>query len=101
MLVSLSGHIPDGGDLLQSEDIVKLKRCIYAAQRSSLPPIITHNMAEDGLDPILGSLRRCNLFNNRHDRVKVIFHPEFVSSTSPLMPIDYDDFVRGCHLGLS
>jgi glycogen(starch) synthase len=40
------------------------------------------------------------LFNNRYDRVKVIFHPEFLSSTNPLINMDYEEFVRGCHLGV-
>lgn len=31
---------------------------------------------------------------------QVIFHPEFLSSTSPLLPMDYEDFVRGCNLGV-
>lgn len=31
---------------------------------------------------------------------QIIFHPEFLSSTSPLLPMDYDDFVRGCNLGV-
>ncbi|XP_041253113.1 glycogen [starch] synthase, muscle-like, partial [Onychostruthus taczanowskii] len=31
---------------------------------------------------------------------KIIFHPEFLSSTSPLLPVDYEEFVRGCHLGV-
>ncbi|ETE59625.1 hypothetical protein L345_14644, partial [Ophiophagus hannah] len=30
----------------------------------------------------------------------VILHPEFLSSTSPLLPMDYEEFVRGCHLGV-
>jgi glycogen(starch) synthase len=31
---------------------------------------------------------------------QVIYHPEFLSSTSPLIPLDYPDFVRACHLGI-
>ena len=31
---------------------------------------------------------------------KVIFHPEFLSSTNPLFGLDYEEFVRGCHLGI-
>uniref|UniRef100_A0A803VKF4 Glycogen [starch] synthase n=1 Tax=Ficedula albicollis TaxID=59894 RepID=A0A803VKF4_FICAL len=31
---------------------------------------------------------------------QVILHPEFLSSTSPLLPLDYEEFVRGCHLGV-
>merc|ERR1712136_159518 len=81
-------------------DTMRLKRCIYATQRSSLPPITTHNIVDDAGDPVLVNFRRCQLFNEKHDRVKVIFHPEFLSSTNPLFGLDYEDFVRGCHLGV-
>ncbi|MEE6477401.1 hypothetical protein FKM82_011499 [Ascaphus truei] len=37
-------------------------------------------------------------FYNKLDQV--IVHPEFLSSTSPLLPLDYEEFVRGCHLGV-
>jgi glycogen(starch) synthase len=80
--------------------MVKIKRCIFSLQRSTLPPITTHNVIEDWKDPVLSSLRRCKLFNSVHDRVKVIFHPEFMSGTNPLFGLDYEDFVRGCHLGV-
>jgi glycogen(starch) synthase len=96
----MRGKIPSGEDLLTKEDIVKLKRCIFSSQRSSLPPICTHNVVEDANDFVLNALRTCQLFNQRSDRVKVIFHPEFLNSTNPLFGMDYDDFVRGCHLGV-
>ena len=86
--------------MLAPDDVVQLKRCIYAAQRTSLPPICTHNVIDDHIDPVLSHLRRCQLFNNRYDRVKVVFHPEFLSSTNPLIGMDYEEFVRGCHLGV-
>lgn len=57
-------------------------------------------MVNDGEDEILNHLRQVKLFNNTSDRVKVIYHPEFLSSTSTLLPLDYPDFVRGCHLGV-
>ena len=31
---------------------------------------------------------------------QVVFHPEFLSSTNPLFRMDYEEFVRGCHLGV-
>lgn len=40
-------------------------------QRQSLPPVTTHNMIDDSSDPILNTIRRIGLFNNRTDRVKV------------------------------
>jgi len=98
--ICLSGRLPETSELLTREDSVRLKRCIYSMQRSCLPPITTHNVVNDREDPVLKSLRRCNLFNDKSDRVKVIFHPEFLSHTNPLLGMDYEEFVRGCHMGV-
>lgn len=57
-------------------------------------------MADDANDPILNQIRRVKLFNDAHDRVKVIFHPDFLSSNNPVLGLDYEEFVRGCHLGV-
>uniref|UniRef100_A0A4W6DDM3 Glycogen [starch] synthase n=1 Tax=Lates calcarifer TaxID=8187 RepID=A0A4W6DDM3_LATCA len=96
----LTGTIPDMNSILDRDDFTIMKRAIYATQRHSLPPVTTHNMLDDSTDPILSNVRRIGLFNSRNDRVKIIFHPEFLSSTSPLLPMDYEDFVRGCNLGV-
>ncbi|KZW03159.1 glycogen synthase [Exidia glandulosa HHB12029] len=95
-----STDIPDFKDLLTDEDRVLLKRRIFALKRNSLPPITTHNMADDSTDPILNQLRRVQLFNGPNDRVKVIFHPDFLNSNNPILGLDYEEFVRGCHLGV-
>lgn len=96
----LRGCVPEPGDLLTRDDLTKLKRCIFAAQSTPPPPITTHNVVNELQDPVLNCIRRCQLFNSRSDRVKVVFHPEFLSSTNPLFGLDYNDFVRGCHLGV-
>ena len=88
-----------GADLLDSDDLVKLKRSILACQRKELPPIVTHNMKDDTGDTILNHLRRVRLFNQSSDRVKVVYHPEFITATNPLFSMDYEEFVRGTHLG--
>lgn len=96
----LVGEIPNMNRMVDQEDISMMKRALYSAQRHTLPPVCTHNMLDDSTDPILNTIRRIGLFNHSNDRVKVIFHPEFLSSTSPLLPLDYEEFVRGCHLGV-
>ncbi|XP_061108154.1 glycogen [starch] synthase, liver isoform X2 [Conger conger] len=96
----LKGEIPDMNKILDKDDFTIMKRAIYSTQRHSLPPVTTHNMLDDTTDPILANVRRIGLFNARTDRVKIVFHPEFLSSTSPLLPMDYEEFVRGCHLGV-
>ena len=55
-------------------------------------------MSDDN-DTILSHLRRVQLFNQSADRVKVVYHPEFINATSPLFNMDYEEFVRGSHLG--
>lgn len=92
--------LPDDKDLLSSQDRIMLRRRLFAMKRHTLPPIITHNMANDAEDPILNQIRRVQLFNHPSDRVKIIFHPEFLNSANPVLPLDYDDFVRGTHLGV-
>ncbi|KDQ08558.1 glycosyltransferase family 3 protein [Botryobasidium botryosum FD-172 SS1] len=87
-------------DLLSEEDRVLLKRRTYALKRNALPPITTHNMADDTTDPILNQIRRVQLFNRGSDRVKVVFHPDFLNSNNPILGLDYEEFVRGCHLGV-
>ncbi|ORX56312.1 glycogen synthase [Hesseltinella vesiculosa] len=87
-------------DLLSEEDKVLLKRRMFALKRSTLPPIVTHNIVDNETDPVLTHLRRLQLFNRPEDRVKVIFHPEFLNANNPLLGMDYEEFVRGCHLGV-
>ncbi|CAL8324067.1 unnamed protein product [Lota lota] len=96
----LKGEIPEMNNILDRDDFSIMKRAIYATQRHTLPPVTTHNMLDDATDPILANVRRIGLFNSRSDRVKIVFHPEFLSSTSPLLPMDYEEFVRGCNLGV-
>lgn len=93
-------EVPSANDLLTSQDKILLKRRVFALKRDGLPPIVTHNMADDANDPILNQIRRVQLFNRSTDRVKIIFHPEFLNSNNPILPLDYDDFVRGCHMGI-
>ncbi|TFK23914.1 glycogen synthase [Coprinopsis marcescibilis] len=92
--------VPTPEELLSEEDKVLLKRRIFALKRNSLPPVVTHNMADDANDPILNQIRRVKLFNNTNDRVKIVFHPDFLNSNNPILGLDYEEFVRGCHLGV-
>ncbi|MCP4521531.1 MAG: glycosyltransferase [Cytophagales bacterium] len=78
----------------------RYRRTIQSWKSDALPPVVTHNLVDDDKDPILGFLRNSNMVNNRHDKVKIVYHPDFIASTNPLFHIDYTQFVRGCHLGI-
>ena len=99
-LHSESATLPTAEQLLSDEDKVLLKRRIFALKRNALPPVTTHNMADDPNDPVLNQIRRVQLFNHSHDRVKIVFHPDFLNSNNPILGMDYEEFVRGCHLGV-
>lgn len=93
-------ELPDLSKLLSPEDQILLKRRVYALRRNALPPVVTHNMTDDHNDPILNQIRRVQLFNRSADRVKIIYHPEFLNANNPILGMDYEEFVRGCHLGV-
>lgn len=93
-------EVPTIDELIKPADRVFLKRRIFALKRDGLPPIVTHNMVDDSTDPVLNHIRRVQLFNKPEDRVKIIFHPEFLNANNPILSLDYDEFVRGCHLGV-
>lgn len=95
-----TGRLPTYQELLPEDAVVRLKRAIHAWRTSRWPSIVTHDLADDANDPILKHLRYRHLLNGADDPVKVVFHPEFLTATSPLLNLDYEQFVRGCHLGV-
>jgi len=94
------GHLPDFNTLISESHLMRLKRIMQAWRTDRLPPIVTHDLYDQDHDEVLNQLRRSNLVNNPDDPVKIIYHPDFITMADPLFGIDYDQFVRGCHLGL-
>lgn len=95
-----SFNIPDLRGLISETMELKLRRNVQSWKNSNLPTVVTHNLVNDGADPVLNFLRGSNLLNGREDKVKVVYHPDFINSASPLFHMDYNQFVRGCHLGV-
>lgn len=94
------GRMPTFAELLSEDAQVRLKRATHAWRTHRQPLIVTHDLVDDAGDPVLQQLRFCRLFNAADDPVKVIFHPQFVTATSPVINLDYEQFVRGCHMGI-
>jgi glycogen(starch) synthase len=89
----------DYAELMPEDAQVRLKRAMHAWRKTYQPLIVTHDLADDANDPVLKHLRHRGLLNGPDDPVKVVFHPEFVTATSPTISLDYEQFVRGCHAG--
>ena len=95
-----TGKVPDLNTLIDDYWRLRLRRTIHAWTRDHPPPIVTHDLIDDRHDEVLNQLRACQLWNLESDPVKVVYHPDFITPTNPLFGMDYDQFVRGCHLGI-
>ena len=94
------GRFPTANELFGEDAKIRWKRAIAAWKNRRQPSIVTHDLWDDAGDPVLTHLRHRGLFNSADDPVKVVFHPEFMTATSPLLHLDYDQFVRGCHMAI-
>ncbi len=98
--MSAAGARPHLDDLVDEYWRLRHRRLQHAFSSPAAPLLCTHVLDDPGSDPILGHLRHLGLRNAPEDRVKVVYHPEFISSVNPLWGMDYEHFVRGCHLGV-
>jgi len=94
------GRSPRLDDLVDEYWRLRLRRTQAAWSTNRLPTVVTHDVIDDPHDEVLNQLRASNLCNYEHDPVKVIYHPDFISPGNPLFGMEYDQFVRGCHLGV-
>ncbi len=92
--------LPGMRDFVDDYWRLRYRRTLQSWKSSNMPAVVTHNLHDDSKDEILNFLRSSNMINNEHDRVKVVYHPDFINYTNPLFAMDYPAFVRGCHLGV-
>ncbi len=98
---SMGTHtLPNLNELVDDYWRLRYRRTLQSWKSSKWPIIVTHNLKDDVNDDILTYLRKERMVNSPLDKVKVVYHPDFISSTNPLFGIDYTDFIRGCHLGV-
>jgi glycogen(starch) synthase len=87
-------------DLVDEYWMLRYRRAQHALKQHWLPMVVTHNLEDDQNDPVLNHIRTLGLVNRKEDPVKVVYHPDFITPTNRLWGIEYDEFVRGCHMGL-
>lgn len=97
---SQDSRLPELNDFVDEYWKLRYRRTVQSWKSHKLPPIITHELPDEENDEIISFLTRRNLLNKAEDKVKVVYHPDFINSTSPLFGMDYNQFVRGCHLGV-
>jgi glycogen(starch) synthase len=94
------GKFPPLEELVDDYWRLRLRRLMHAWRNSNMPTVVTHDLMDDSGDEVLNKIRSCNLINMPGDPVKVVYHADFVTTNDPLFGMDYDQFVRGCHLGI-
>lgn len=95
-----AGRWPDINELIDEYWRLRLRRSVHAWKRTTVPPIVTHDLSYPNDDAVLKQIKACKLLNAPDDPVKVVYHPDFIVPSDPLFGMDYDQFVRGCHLGI-
>lgn len=93
-------HLPNLNDFVDDYWKLRYRRTIQSWKTNKLPSLVTHNLVDEEHDEVIRTLQEKNLLNHRDDKVKVVYHPDFISSTNPLFGMDYLHFVRGCNLGI-
>jgi glycogen(starch) synthase len=92
--------LPDLNTFVPDYWRLRLRRTLQAWKSDNLPLVVTHNLVDDQNDELLRSIRERKLFNYPEDKVKIIYHPDFISTTNPLFGLDYSQFITGCNLGI-
>jgi glycogen synthase len=93
-------HLPDLNSFVDEYWKLRYRRTLQAWKTKKNPLIITHRLINEDGDEILKALHAKKLVNNADDPVKIVYHPDFITTSSPLFGMDYNQFVRGCHLGV-
>ncbi len=93
-----NANLPDLNEFVDEYWRLRLRRTIQTWKTKTLPHTVTHLLKEP--DDITAFFQRTNLMNHQQDRVKFVYHPDFISPTNPLFGLEYSQFVRGCHLGV-
>lgn len=93
-------EFPYLNDLIEDYLKLKLRRNVLCWKNKDLPPISTHNLIDEHMNIVLTFIKKVNLVNNIKDKVKIVYHPDFIAQSDPLFRMDYLQFIRGCHLAL-
>ncbi len=93
-------RLPNLNDFVDEYWKLRYRRTIQSWQSNKQPAVVTHRLVAGDDDEILSFLKARGLTNGRDEKVKIVYHPDFINSTNPLFGMDYLEFVRGCNLGI-
>ncbi|HEY4655929.1 MAG TPA: glycosyltransferase [Cyclobacteriaceae bacterium] len=93
-------RLPNLNEFVDDYWKLRYRRIIQSWKSKKNPEVLTHQLVHEGQDEIMHFLKNRNMLNHAEDKVKVVYHPDFINTSSPLFAMDYNQFVRGCNLGI-
>lgn len=93
-------QLPNLNEFVDEYWKLRYRRIVQAWKSRKNPSVVTHRLVNEEQDDILNFLTSHNMLNHPDDPVKIVYHPDFINASSPLFGMDYNQFVRGCHLGI-
>ncbi len=87
-------RLPELNNFVDEYWLLRYRRTIQSWKNSRLPAVVTHRLLHEDQDDIVKFVTRRNLLNKPEDKVKIVYHPDFINSTNPLFGLDYGQFVR-------
>ncbi|WKZ60114.1 MAG: glycosyltransferase [Cyclobacteriaceae bacterium] len=97
---SQDNRLPNLNDFVDEYWKLRYRRTIQSWKSNKPPLVYTHKLVDEQGDEILQYVHQHNLLNHQSDKVKIVYHPDFINTSNPLFGIEYSQFVRGCHLGI-
>ncbi len=86
--------------LIDKEFEREVRRDVMNFTKEGQPPICTHELYGENQDAIVGTCRAAGLNNLPEDRVKVIFHPAYLTGTDGLLDLTYYEAMVGGQVGI-
>lgn len=93
-------RLPNLSDFVDDYWKLRYRRTIQSWKSNTLPLVNTHKLVDEQSDEILQFTTKNNFLNHPSDKVKIVYHADFINAFNPLFGIEYAQFVRGCHLGI-
>jgi len=86
--------------IFSEEEQEEIKRRALRFKRKGIPPLSTHDLYDEGNDPIMRTLIDVGLDNCDDDLVKVVYYPIYLTGTDGLLNLSYYESMQGAHLGV-
>lgn len=93
-------RLPNLSEFVDDYWKLRYRRIIQSWKSKKNPDVLTHQLVNESQDEIMQFLKSRNMLNHAEDKVKVVYHPDFINSSNPLFAMEYNQFVRGCNLGI-